>query len=280
MEQIFDLQRFADGEGAGPAGDAAQAAAPDAGGQSPAQEQPGAPQDARPSFDELIRGEYKQEFDKRVHKILSERFKNARAAEEQLKQLEPAMRLLSDRYGVDPSDANGLLGAMERDDSWYRDEAAERGIPVAQLREMKRIQRENEGLKGQLHRREAEEYRRQSFLKTIRQAEQARELYPSLDLNQEMQSADFARLVASGVDVRTAYEVVHRDELTADAMQYSAKKAQQAVANAVQAGAARPEENGMGGAPAVVMKTDPSKLTQRDFEDIYARVRRGERITF
>lgn len=42
----------------------------------------------------------------------------------------------------------------------------------------------------------------------------------------------------------------------------------------------RPNENGTNSNSAFVTKTDPSKLTRADFEEIERRVARGERISF
>ena len=79
--------------------------------------------------------------------------------------------------------------------------------------------------------------------------------------------------------VRTAYESVHRDEIMGGAMQYAVQKTKQQMANAIQAGAQRPAENGAATA-AAQSRIDPAKLTPEQRKDIRERVARGERITF
>jgi len=63
-------------------------------------------------------------------------------------------------------------------------------------------------------------------------------------------------------------------------MQYTAQQVEQKVANSVRAGQRRPAEAAMGGNGGVVHKSDVSKLTKADIEEINRRVARGERITF
>ena len=112
------------------------------------------------------------------------------------------------------------------------------------------------------------------------QAEEAKQVYPSLDIDAEMQDPGFGRLVAAGVPVRTAYEVVHRDEIMGGAMQYTAQQTARKISNAVAAGARRPNEGGMGAGSSAETKMDPAKLTKEQRAEIRKRVLRGEAVTF
>ena len=280
MSYLFNLQLFADGAESG-AGETAPAAAEQTGETVPvAGEQPAAEPAAKPSFEDLIKGEYKKDFDDRVQKVLKGRMKSADATMERLSKMEPMLQMLSKRYGVDPTDAEALNKAIEDDDSYYQDEATEKGMSVPELKAMRKMERENANLKRTLQEREAREQKEQAFREIVNQAEKAKEFYPGLDLNEEMQNENFARLVANGINVQDAYEVVHRKELTAAAMQFSAQKAQEAVANAVKSNSQRPDENGASSGVATTVKTDPSKYTEKDFEEILNRAKRGERIIF
>ena len=115
------------------------------------------------------------------------------------------------------------------------------------------------------------------------QAEEARKLYPGLDLMTEMRNPTFARLTAPGVgvDVRTAYEVAHRDELRGAEMQFAAQKSAERMANAIRANSKRPVENGLSGQQGnTTVKSDPTTLTRADRDEIKRRVRNGEKIVF
>jgi hypothetical protein len=105
-------------------------------------------------------------------------------------------------------------------------------------------------------------------------------VYPSFDLRAEMQNPQFVDLLRNNVPVRTAYEVIHKDDIIAGAMQFAAKTAEQKVTNKVIANGARPAENGNSSQGATVVKSDVSQLSKADRQEIIRRVQRGEKIRF
>ena len=114
----------------------------------------------------------------------------------------------------------------------------------------------------------------------LEQAESAKKVYPGFDLHNEMGNSKFLDLLKSNIDVRTAYEVVHKDEIIPAAMQFTAKTVEQKLANKVIANGARPSENGISSQGAALVKNDVSKLTKADRQEIIRRVQRGEKIRF
>ena len=111
------------------------------------------------------------------------------------------------------------------------------------------------------------------------QAEQAREVYPELDLAAEIRDPRFRQLLRSGVDVETAYTVIHRDQILQSAMYHAARVARQQLSTAIRSGAARPAENGLGAnSPAAVQSV--ANMTRKQRDDIRKRAARGERIRF
>ena len=93
-----------------------------------------------------------------------------------------------------------------------------------------------------------------------------------------MQNPKFVDLLRSNIDVRTAYEVLHKDEIIPAAMQFTAKTVEQKLANKIIAGSARPDENGIESSGAAVVKRDVSKLSDDEMDDIIRRVQQGERV--
>ena len=112
------------------------------------------------------------------------------------------------------------------------------------------------------------------------QAQQAKAVYPSFNLEAEMQNPQFVNLLRSNVDVRTAFEVLHKDEILPAAMQYTAKTVEQKLAKKIAAGGARPVENGISSQSAARVKSDVSQLSKADRDEIIRRVQRGEKISF
>ena len=110
------------------------------------------------------------------------------------------------------------------------------------------------------------------------QAQEAKNLYPGLDMARELQNPQFAHLLKSGVDVRTAFEVVHRDQILPAAMQAAARAVERKL-TAAMAGA-RPPESAMERVSPALARTDVSSMSKADRAEIIRRVRRGEIIRF
>lgn len=87
------------------------------------------------------------------------------------------------------------------------------------------------------------------------------------------------RLVGLGVDVRTAYEAVHRDRLMFSAMQYTASVVAGKTARQIAARSRRPAENGLGGGLAAE-KTSVAALSGKQIRNLIARAEKGEQIRF
>lgn len=117
------------------------------------------------------------------------------------------------------------------------------------------------------------------YRRWMEEADAAREIYPQLDLEAELRNPKFVGLLRGKVDIRTAYEAVHMEEILPAAMQYAARRVEEKLANSLRA-APRPAENGMTGQGAVVTGRDPAKISRQDYADICRRVAQGERVSF
>ena len=153
-------------------------------------------------------------------------------------------------------------------------------MSVKQLKEFRTIERENADLRQQMQERQKQESANRLYSQWMQQAEDTKKVYPSFDLRAEMGNSEFVKLLNSNVDVRTAYEVLHKDEIIPAAMQFTAKTVESKIANKIAAGGARPAENGMNTGSAAVVKSDVSQLTKEDRQEIIRRVARGEKIRF
>lgn len=303
----LDLQLFADG-GAGDGGTGAEgaqgvtaaAALPQTKGaknpladvkygiqdeEVPAAEEPKATEVAQPDrkarFEEMIKGEFKDLYDERMQNTLSKRLKGLNETAEKYNSLSPTLELLAKKYGIkDQNDVEALNKAISDDDSYFEEEAMEKGISVEQLKEIRKMERENAELKRQMQEQEQHENANRLYAAWMDQAENARQTYPSFDLKSEMANPRFVDLLRSNIDVKTAYEVIHKDEIIPAAMQFAAQQVEQKVANKIKAGGARPSENGMSSQSAAVVKSNVSQLSKEDRAEIIRRVQRGERIRF
>lgn len=237
------------------------------------------PPNREAEFEKLIKGEYKDLYDKRFKHALRERLKGPTETAKKYEALSPALEMLSKKYGVDASDPAALVSAIEEDDSYYEEESSRTGIPVEQIKKIRKMERENGELRRQMQEAQTRDYIARQYSEWLNQAEELRKVYPSFDFDAEMQNSKFGDLLKSNIDVRTAYEVLHKDEIIPAAMQFTAKTVEQKLTNKIIAGGSRPDENGMGAKSAAVTKKDVSQMTRAEREELARRALHGERIT-
>ena len=237
-------------------------------------------EDRNAKFEALIKGEYKDLYDAKVQDTVQKRLKSTKETVEKYEALSPTLEMLAKKYGVNATDIKALTKAIEDDDSYYEQEALEKGVTVEQLKEIRKMEKENAELKRQMEEQHRRDNANKLYAQWMEQEKQTKAIYPSFDLRSEMQNPKFLDLLRSNIDVRTAYEVVHKDDIIAGAMQFTAKTVEQKLTNKIIAGGARPAENGNSSQGASVTKSDVSTLTKADRAEIARRVARGEKISF
>ena len=237
-------------------------------------------EDRNAKFEALIKGEYKDLFDQRMQDTVQRRLKSSKETVDKYNALTPTLEILAKKYGVDASNIEALNKAIEEDDSYFEEEALEKGITVQQLKEIRKMEKENAELKRQMAEQNRRDNANRQYAQWMEQADKAKAVYPSFNLNAELQNPQFLNLLRSNVDVRTAYEVIHKDEIIPAAMQFTAKAVEQKITNKIIANGARPAENGNSSQGASVTKSDVSLLTKADRAEIARRVARGEKISF
>ena len=236
--------------------------------------------DRNAQFEALIKGEYKDLYDQRVQDTIQKRLKSTAETVNRYNALTPVLDMLASKYGVKADDAEALSKAIEEDSTFYEDEALERGISVEQLKQIKKIERENAALREERRQQETQKQADALYANWLQQSEQVKQVYPGFDLQGELQNEQFRALLRSNVPIQTAYEVIHKDEILPAAMQFTAQKVSEKVANNIRAGMNRPTEGAMGNRSSVVVKSDVSQLTKADRDEIDRRVARGERVVF
>lgn len=315
-KNLFDLQLFGEGGGAGAGagtgtGDggaegtasvAAEAADPSLGDKSktvvygkqsesvPEQEstadveKPTAKsvkEDKTTTFEELIKGEYKDEFNQRTQKIIDQRFKATKGLEEKLNGMQPILDMLSQKYGVDGGDVEALVKAVQEDDSYYEHEALEKGLTVQQLKEMKALERENEAFRKAEQEMQQKAESEKITAEWLQQTEELKAKYGLENFNfydEVNANPEFTAILRAGAGVEAAYMATHFGEILPNAMAKTADVVRQSVAQNVASRNSRPSENGLSSQTAVTVKADPSKWSKSDMKEVERRVRAGEKI--
>lgn len=252
----------------------------------------------KPSFAQLIQGEYKQDFDKQVHEIIKKRFKDDASRAERDGNVNQLMTTLAQMLGQrveDPEklDPVELKQALLENQSLIDAAAMDAGVSSQQYRAELEMRSENALMKAQLQQQKQmqqenaqEQQRRQAFMQLQQEAQELKKIYPELELaqlladNQAMRAVQALQIAGAKDPVRTIYEAKNRDRIMGGLARTAAQQGMQKVANAVAANQRRPDENGMQSQGGILSVMDVRNLSKEQRKDIKRRVRAGERIEF
>jgi hypothetical protein len=251
--------------------------------ENPTEEKADAPTPTRMSWDEIMAD---PEYNEQMQKTVQSRLRTAKAAEESLAKLAPALEVLARKHGLDAEnmDYEALAKAINDDDAFYEDKALEMGVSLETAKRIDQQERETVRQQREEARNLEEQKLRNHFVKLEQQGEAIKKVFPSFDLRKELQNPVFARMTAPnmGMSVEDAYYAVHRKEIDAARSQVIAQQTTQKISNAIQAGSRRPDENGTHGQSASVTTFDYSKASREQREALKKQIRsaaaRGEKL--
>lgn len=239
------------------------------------------PEAHRKAFGELMRGEYNREFGEMIVQATQKAYDSI------LNEQGPVGRILNalgQKYGTAPGDYEALAAAVEggvvKDDAYYEDMAMKKGISVQLAKEMDALESEN------AKHRAAEQQRAEAAkMEAIQQewdaaAERIRGEDPGFDIKTALADPDFAQMLKLGVKMEDAYKARYFDDIMARRTTQTAKTVEKGVEARIRQRGARPSENGTNPGGAAVLKTDVSKLTPQQCEELERRAMRGQIITF
>lgn len=263
--------------------------------------EPAAPQEKEPpaSFEDILKDPaHKKAFDQKVNEMFRQRFgeeKDRQAKDENVNKLLTTLSQMLGQPVTDPAslDPAALYQALMENQSLIDAAAMDAGVSAQQYRSDLQMRSENAMLKAQVLQQQRQEQinaqearQRQAYMALQQEAEQLKDIYPQLDLNQMLQDPQSMRAVQAlqiaGVKdpVRTIWEQTHRDEIMGGLAAKAAQTGMQKVANAVAANQRRPDENGTRGQGGIMTNLDPRNLSRQQRQDIRKRVARGEKVTF
>jgi len=234
----------------------------------------------RQNFEKLIKGEYKEFYEERIKENLNRRFKENAKEKKRNEENSKIVELLLDRYDVKEGDTEGLLKALESDDAYLAAQADKRGIGIDDYKYIKRLEAENRRHIARQAHFEAERKANEAVEKWYAESESIKQTYPEFDIFAEVKNPAFVSLLQKGIDTKTAYEVIHHNDLVELAAQNAAREAEKKTTEAIRQRAMRPAENGLSSKSSAIYGNAVSSLTREEREDIARRASRGERISF
>lgn len=200
---------------------------------------------ARMSWDEIMAD---PEYNKQMQATIQARLRGAKSAEENLSKLAPALELVARKYGLDANnlDVDALTKAISDDDSYYEDKALEMGVPIETAKRIDQSERDEARRQAEQARTIEQQKIQDHIAKLQMQGEELKKTFRNFDLATELRNPAFARMTSPnvGISVEDAYYAIHRKEIQTAAMQVTAKKTAQQMANAIRSGQSRPIENG------------------------------------
>ena len=268
----LNLQRFADSSEAGETSEAVAA------GEST--EQAAAANETKASFEDLIKGEYRQDYEKKVKDIVNRRFAKANANETKLSKMAPIMQALATKYGTNPDDIDSIAKFIDEDESLYEDAAYKAGMSVDQYKRFSQIQAENQRLMAERQMNEQRRAAQEKYAEWQEEAETIKADFPNFDLDSLLQDPNFQTLLREGIGLRQAYIAMDADNILPEVMGYTAQQVAKKTAATIAQRGSRPTEGGMSGQAAAKARTDVSKLSNADIAELVKRATAGEQISF
>ena len=235
---------------------------------------------------EDVKKRYKAEYGADVKAAIDDRFRNQADLSGRLNSAMQVLSSIAPFYGINADedgnfDMDKLTKAIQDDNRFYEQSALEKGIPVETEKHIRQLEMQEK--QRQLEaRRSLEQERLRSHLANLRQQEEElKKEFPDFDLLSEVQNNKaFARMTSpdGGLTVRQAYMAIHGDELMQRRSQAIEEQTKQNMSRAIQAGAMRPQENGMTSNGGGIQAIDPLHMTREQRMEIRRRVSAGEKI--
>ncbi len=241
------------------------------------------PEARQREFDELINSErYKDLYTKRTQALIDRRFSETRVMETEITKLREIAELAGKKYGItDDADFSKLKAAIEGDEETWSREADEAGMSIEQYKKFDAIRRENAAYKAAEKNDVIAAQQRQKAQRWMNEAQALKAKFPAFDLKLELSDPNFVAAMNAGVPMELVYKGKYYDQNLEESSRGAAKAAERRAVDNVRARGSRPSENGTSSqSSSFTVKSDPSKLTLDDFNEIARRVRNGERISY
>jgi hypothetical protein len=227
--------------------------------------------DKKAEFEALISGKYKDLFSEKVKEIISKRLKGTEDAKSKLAKYEEVIEIVADKFGADKNDIDLIKEKVNNGNEFAKEDNK---ADENKNSDYENLKKEIDAFKQMMEQEKQNKEIKQQLDNWYNQSEEIAKEYPDFDLEGEIENEKFTELLRKGVDMKTAYQVAHLDDIL------SAKTDTSKDEERLLSQKRRPVENGLSAQSPAIIKTDVSKLTPEQRALIAKRVAMGEKITF
>lgn len=232
--------------------------------------------DAGTDFENYMNS-HKDEADKWFSDRFQEKFNKRYAPiKKQLSAANTVMEMLATKYGIEDSkDIEAITKALEEDDMLYAERAEANGRTIDEQRQWDMLERENRMYREQRQQAERSQQIQRQMDEWDQQSKNLKQLFPTFNLDQELQNPEFEQALRSGLSMERAFYAVHGEEIFSGAMQTTAQEVRQATVQDIAARRTRPKENAIGSQASAHVSKDVHKLTKQERAEIARRSMNG-----
>lgn len=253
-------------------------------------------EDLEAEFDSLVKGKFKEIYNKRTSGFVKDRMSKRDADIAQLKAQNDGankiINLLAQKYPkVDSNNLEALFEAVKNDNDTWSQKAIDTGLTAEEAREQYDEDQKRLSMENELNELKREKATRELDARLQNLAQATKQIYPDFDLQTEFSNPDFcvaldfiaqkndAKNKASGkndeiFNLTYAYELAHADEIRNKTVQKVSKATISAVTQNIMANGMRPREN----ATSTSVPTRPkstSEMSDTEFDNLLKGIKAG-----
>ena len=254
------------------------------------------PEDLEAEFDSLVKGRFKDVYDKRTSGFVKDRMTKRDSEIAQLKaQVESSSKItnvLAQKYpNVDANNLDSLLEAIMNDSDTWSQKAMDAGLTAEEARKQYDENQRRLSMENELNELKREKATRELDARLQNLAQATKQMYPDFDLQTEFNNPDFcaaldfiaqkneAKNKASGkndeiFNLTYAYELAHADEIRNKTVKKVAKATMSAVTQDIMANGRRPRENANSNSVPTKPKST-SEMSEAEFDNLLKGIKAG-----
>ncbi len=224
-----------------------------------------------------MKEEYKDLYSEDVQRSINRMHAKNQKLTEQMDKHTALIDMLAVRYGVEGGDVSQIMEQIEKDDAFFESKAMEEGMTVEQYKKYAKMEAENRRFQEAQEQAANMRQRQDMYARWDREREACEQKYPGFDMEAEVRdNPEFVRLLGSGVDVTSAYQAVHFDDIMRGVIKSAEASTKKRVVDTVRAGVARPAENAAGSTQPSVTSIDINGMSKEEFAKLVADIQSGK----